>query len=134
MPFNSDFNGAVQEGAGPYQTTTRNARRSSAAVAYLWPAARRANLTVETGCLTTRILFSGNRAVGVEYRQGNETHKAMAETEVFVTAGAIGSPKIMMLPGIGPADHLKPHDIDVVQDLARAGQNLNDHFVIDIVC
>ncbi len=134
MPFNPDFNGAVQEGAGPYQTTTRNARRSSASVAYLWPAEKRSNLTVETGCLTTRILFSGNRAVGVEYRQGNTIHKAMADTEVLVTSGAIGSPKIMMLSGIGPADHLKSQGIDVIQDLAGVGQNLNDHFGIDIVC
>ena len=84
--------------------------------------------------MTTRILFSGNRAVGVEYRQGNTTHKALADLEVLVTAGAIGSPKVMMLSGIGPAEHLNSHGIDVVHDLAGVGQNLNDHFGIDIVC
>ncbi|MEX3007776.1 GMC family oxidoreductase [Hoeflea sp. TYP-13] len=134
MPHNPDFNGPVQEGAGVYQTTIRNARRSSAAVAYLWPVASRKNLTIETGCTTTRILFSGNRATGVEYRRGGQLRRVMADSEVIVTAGAIGSPKIMMLSGIGPADHLKSHGIDVAHDLSGVGQNLNDHFGIDIVC
>ncbi|MDQ0390999.1 GMC family oxidoreductase [Labrys monachus] len=133
IPYNPDFNGAVQEGAGIYQTTIRNARRCSAAVAYLRPAAGRPNLVVQTGCLTSRILLSGSRARGVEYRQDGALKRAMADREVVVTAGAIGSPKTMMLSGIGPADHLRRHGIEVVHDLPGVGQNLNDHFGIDIV-
>ena len=107
MPYNPDFNGPVQEGAGIYQMTIRNARRCSAAVAYLRPALGRKNLTVQTGCLTNRILFSGNRATGVEYRQNGQLRTARAAAEIVVTAGAIGSPKIMMLSGVGPAAHLQ---------------------------
>ena len=133
MPYNPDFNGAVQEGAGVYQTTTRHARRCSAAVAYLKPVLNRPNLKVETGTLTTRIQFSGNRATGVEYQQGGQRLTAQADSEVIVTAGAIGSPKIMLLSGVGPAAQLKAHGIDVVHDLPGVGENLNDHFGIDIV-
>ena len=133
MPYNPDFNGPVQDGAGVYQTTIRNARRCSAAVAYLKPVLGRSNVTLETGCLVTRILFSGIRATGVEYRAPGALRTARAEAEVIVTAGAIGSPKIMMLSGVGPADHLKEHGIDVVHDLPGVGRNLYDHFGIDIV-
>lgn len=133
MPFNPDFNGAVQEGAGPYQINTRNGRRCSAAVGYLRPALKRRNLTVETGCLVRRITFSGTRATGVAYLKGSEAHVARAEAEVIVTSGAIGSPKIMMLSGVGPAAHLKDHGIEVVHDLPGVGENLTDHFGIDIV-
>lgn len=133
MPYNPDFNGPVQEGAGVYQTTTRNARRCSAAVGYLKPVLNRPNLKLETGCLVTRILFSGTRATGVEYRQGDQLNSVRAESEIIVTAGAIGSPKIMMLSGVGPGGHLRGHGIDVVHDLPGVGQNLNDHFGIDIV-
>jgi choline dehydrogenase len=133
IPYNPDFNGPVQEGAGAYQTTTRNARRCSAAVGYLRPAMKRANLTVETGCLVNRILFEGTRATGVEYvtKEGRKTVRA--ETEVLVVAGAIGTPKLMLLSGVGPAAHLKAHGIGVVADLPGVGENLNDHFGIDIV-
>ena len=133
MPYNPDFNGPVQEGAGVYQTTIRNARRCSVAVGYLRPVMGRSNLTVETGCLTTKILFSGNRATGVEYRQDGALKSVRADQEVVVTAGAVGSPKIMLLSGVGPADQLKALDIDVVQDLPGVGENLSDHFGIDIV-
>ncbi|MET4634419.1 GMC family oxidoreductase [Kaistia defluvii] len=133
MPYNPDFNGPVQEGAGVYQTTIRNARRCSVAVGYLRPVMGRPNLTVETGCLTTKILFSGNRAIGVEYRQDGALKSVRADLEVVVTAGAIGSPKIMLLSGVGPADHLGALGIDVVQDLPGVGENLSDHFGIDIV-
>ena len=133
MPYNPDFNGAMQEGAGVYQTTIRNARRCSSAVAYLKPVLKRSNLTVETGCLTTRITFSGQRATGIEYRQGSQLRTVTAEREVIITAGAIGSPKLMMLSGVGPAAHLREHGIEVVHDLPGVGQNLNDHFGIDIV-
>lgn len=133
MPYNPDFNGERQEGAGIYQTTTRGNRRCSAAVGYLRPAMRRANLTVITGALVLRVVFEGNRAVGVEYSVGGTPTVARAEAEVIVTSGAIGSPKLMMLSGIGPAALLRQHGIFVVQDLPGVGQNLNDHFGVDIV-
>ena len=133
MPYNPDFNGPVQDGAGVYQATILNARRCSASVGYLKPAMHRPNLTVETGCLVTRILFTGNRATGVDYLQDGKSVSVRSTNEVIVTAGAIGSPKIMMLSGVGPAAHLRAHDIDIVHDLPGVGQNLNDHFGIDIV-
>jgi choline dehydrogenase-like flavoprotein len=133
MPYNPDFNGLVQEGAGVYQTTIRNARRCSAAVAYLRPVLGRKNLTVQTGCLTNRVLFSGMRATGVEYRQKGQMRTARASAEILVTAGTVGSPKIMMLSGVGPAADLKAHGIEAVHDLPGVGQNLNDHFGVDIV-
>lgn len=133
IPYNPGFNGAEQAGAGTYQTTTRNNRRCSAAVGYLRPALGRKNLTVVTGARVLRVVFEGQRAVGVEYTAGGETKVASAEAEVIVTSGAIGSPKPMMLSGVGPAAHLKSHGINVVQDLPGVGQNLNDHSGIDIV-
>lgn len=133
IPYNPDFNGAVQEGAGFYQTTIRNNRRCSAAVGYLRPALGRPNLTLITGALVLRIVFEGNRAVGVDYAVGGAVQTARADAEVIVTSGAIGSPKLMLLSGIGPAAHLASHGIKVVQDLAGVGQNLTDHFGIDIV-
>lgn len=133
MPYNPDFNGAVQLGAGIYQTTIRNKRRCSAAVAYLNPVKGRSNLTVETGCLVHRINVEGSRAKGVTYSQGTQTKTVVAASEVVVTSGAIGSPKLMMLSGIGPAGELSGLGIDVVHDLPGVGRNLNDHFGIDIV-
>ena len=133
IPYNPDFNGAVQEGSGVYQTTTRDARRCSAAVAYLRPARGRANLSVETGCRARRILTEGNRAIGVEYVSGGRSLRVGAAREVIVASGAIGSPHLMMLSGIGPAAHLREHGIDVVHELPGVGENLHDHFGIDIV-
>ncbi|MDE0209562.1 MAG: GMC family oxidoreductase N-terminal domain-containing protein, partial [Boseongicola sp.] len=133
IPYNPDFNGQVQAGCGVYQTTTRNGRRCSAAVGYLKPVLDRSNLTVETGCLVERIKFEGTRAVGVAYSRGRARKSVRAETEILVTAGAIGTPKVMMLSGVGPAAHLREHGIDVVHDLPGVGENLNDHFGIDIV-
>ncbi|MEM1388131.1 MAG: GMC family oxidoreductase N-terminal domain-containing protein [Pseudomonadota bacterium] len=133
LPYNPDFNGSQQEGAGAYQTTTKNVRRCSAAVGYLRPAMKRRNLTVETGCLVNRITFEGNRATGVAYSTRQGDHIARATTEVLVVSGAIGTPKLMLLSGVGPAAHLKQHGIDVVADLPGVGANLNDHFGIDIV-
>lgn len=133
MPYNADFNGSSQEGAGIYQTTIKDAKRCSAAVGYLRPALKRGNLTVETGCLVRRILFEGVRAVGVEYETRGRPATARADAEILVTAGAIGSPKIMLLSGVGPADHLRENGIEVVHDLPGVGENLNDHFGIDIV-
>ena len=133
MPYNPDFNGARQEGAGIYQLTTRNNRRCSAAVAYLRPALARPNLTVVTGALVHRVVVRNGRATGVEYSVGKAISTASATSEVLVTSGAIGSPKLLMLSGIGPAAHLATVGVDVVHDLPGVGQNLNDHFGIDIV-
>jgi choline dehydrogenase-like flavoprotein len=133
MPYNPDFNGARQEGAGVYQTTIRDARRCSAAVAYLRPAMGRPNLRVEIGCLTTRILITGGRATGVEYLQNGRRLTARADREVIVTSGAIGSPKLLMLSGIGAADDLRAKGVQPVHDLPGVGQNLTDHFGVDIV-
>jgi choline dehydrogenase-like flavoprotein len=133
IPYNPDFNGPQQEGAGVYQTTTKDGRRCSAAVGYLRPALKRPNLTVVTGALVLRLLFEGRRAIGVEYVAGDGVVQARAEGEVLVTAGAIGTPKLLMLSGVGPADHLRAHGIAVVEDVPGVGQNLQDHFGIDIV-
>lgn len=133
IPYSHDFNGERQAGCGVYQTTTKNARRCSASVGYLKPALKRPNLTVETGCLVKKITFTGNRATGVAYFNGKEQRIARADSEVIVTSGAIGTPKVMMLSGIGPAAHLREHGVEVVHDLPGVGENLNDHFGIDIV-
>lgn len=133
MPYNPDFNGRVQEGAGIYQTTIRGNRRCSAAVGYLRPVLGRKNLTVITGAMVLRVVFQGTRATGVEYALKGAVLVARATGEVIVTSGAIGSPKLMMLSGVGPAAHLASHGINVVQDLPGVGQNLTDHFGIDIV-
>lgn len=133
IPHTADFNGETQQGAGIYQTTTRNAKRCSAAVAYLRPALNRANLTVRTGCTVRRIVIENARATGVDFTDRAGTHTARATSEVLLTAGAIGSPKLMMLSGLGPAADLRGHGIEVVQDLPGVGQNLADHYAIDIV-
>lgn len=135
IPYNPDFNGANQAGAGIYQTTTRDGKRCSAAAAYLKPVLGRANLEVETGCKVRKILLENGRAVGVEYSRGksDELQRVRVDNEVLLTAGAIGTPWLLMLSGIGPADHLRQVGVDVLHDLPGVGQNLNDHFGIDIV-
>ena len=133
MPYNRDFTGPSQVGSGVYQTTARNYRRCSATVGYLRPAMGRPNLTVRTGCTARRIRMEGGRAVGVEYSTGSRQGFARAECEVIVASGAIGTPKLMMLSGVGPSAHLREHGISVVHDLPGVGENLNDHFGIDIV-
>ena len=127
LPHNEDFNGAEQEGVGIYQMTIHKARRNSAARAFLRPAMKRANVTVMTHAHVTRVLFEGNRAVGVEYRRGGQLHQARAGREVILSGGAINSPQLLMLSGIGPAAHLKSHGIGVIADNAQVGRNLNDH-------
>ncbi len=133
MPYNPDFNGPRQDGAGAYQTTTRDARRCSAAVGYLRPAMGRPNLTVRTGVQIRRIVVEGGRAVGVETVEGGVARVTRATREVLLTAGAIGSPKLMLLSGLGPADELRALGVPVVADLPEVGRNLHDHFGIDIV-
>jgi choline dehydrogenase len=127
LPANPDFNGAVQEGVGRYQATQRSGRRWSTVDAYLGPAMSRPNLTVLTDALTTRILVEGGRAVGVRYRVGGAEQDVRAGREVLVCAGAIASPQLLMLSGIGPAEHLREHGIPVVVDAPSVGQGLHDH-------
>ena len=133
IPFNPDFNGAMQAGCGPYQTTTKDYKRCSVATGYLKPIMSRSNLTVETGCLVRKIEFEGQRAVSILYHDGRQECRARAEGEILVTSGAIGTPKLMMLSGVGPSAHLAEHGIEVVADIPGVGENLNDHFGIDIV-
>ncbi|MGI9520008.1 MAG: GMC family oxidoreductase [Hyphomicrobiaceae bacterium] len=133
LPYSSDFNGERQIGAGFYQTFTHNRRRCSTATGYLRSARRRANLKVRTDCLATRILIDHHAAVGVEIIAGRRRETVRALREVIVAAGAIGSPKLLMLSGLGPADHLRSHGIEVISDLPSVGQNLQDHLDVDIV-
>jgi choline dehydrogenase-like flavoprotein len=134
LPYNPDFNGARQEGCGYYQLTIKNGRRSSAAVAYLRPIKDRPNLEVRTGVFTTRVVVERGRAVGVEVgRKGASPELVRAEREVLVTSGAIGSPKLLLLSGIGPADELKALGIPVVHDLPGVGKNLQDHLDVYVV-
>ncbi len=125
-----DVNGYRQEGIGAFDSTTYRGRRWSTARAYLHPVLGRKNLRVETHAFTNRILFEGQRAVGVEYLQLGQTHRPRAEAEVLLCGGAINSPQILLLSGIGEADHLREHGIEVVQDLPGVGQNLQDHLEI----
>ena len=133
FPRNDDFNGPTQEGVGQYQVTQRRGRRWSSAAAYLHPAEHRPNLTVRPGALTTRVLVSGGRATGVEYRSGGRVHTARAEREVVLSGGAINSPQLLMLSGIGPADHLREVGVDVVHDLPGVGAGLQDHPLVPVV-
>ena len=123
LPGNDDFNGATQDGVGLCQTTQRGGRRWSAADGYLRPAMARANLTVETGALVTGLMIDGQRAVGVRYA-GRE---ARARREVVLAAGAINTPHLLLLSGIGPADQLRAHGIDLVHDAPGVGRGLQDH-------
>lgn len=128
-----DFNAGNNEGAGYWQTTIhhspdKNGERCSAAAAYLFPVMdQRPNLTVITRARTTRILFEGKRAIGVEYRVGKATHRAMAGKEVILSAGAFQSPQILQLSGVGRAQDITPHGIGMVHELPGVGQNLQDH-------
>ena len=126
LPRNPDFNGAEQEGVGIYQMTIRGARRNSAARAFLRPAMKRPNLRVETRAHVTRVLFEGRRAVGVEYRQGGTLHQVRAR-EVILSGGAVNSPQLLMLSGVGDAAHLQAMGVPVVAHNANVGAHLNDH-------
>ncbi|HEX4946944.1 MAG TPA: choline dehydrogenase [Blastocatellia bacterium] len=129
---NDDFNGATQEGAGLFQVTQKNGKRHSTAVAYLHPAMHRKNLTVLTGAHTTKILFEQQRAVGVEYVQAGQTKRVTAACEVILCGGAINSPQLLMLSGIGTAAQLQALAIPVVADLPGVGQNLQDHLMAGV--
>lgn len=128
--YTEDYNGYRQEGFGRMDMTVRDGVRCSTAMAYLKPAMNRPNLDIQTHALTTRVIMDGKTAVGVEYRQGGETLKVRARKEVILSASSFNSPKLLMLSGIGPADHLKEHGIEVVHDLPGVGQNLQDHLEV----
>jgi choline dehydrogenase len=128
-PRTDDFNGAQQRGFGYYQVTQKNGRRCSSAVAYLKPARGRDNLTVQTHALATRILLDGNRATGVEYLLRGSPRVARGG-QVILAGGAINSPQLLLLSGIGPADHLRSLEIDPLHPLPGVGQNLQDHLDI----
>ncbi len=135
IPYNPDFNGAKQDGIGHYQVTVRNARRSSAATAYLRPARGRGNLTVSPVCAVTRIVVEKGRATGVELAgEGGVVSRIHADREVILSAGAIGSPRLLQLSGIGPANHLRSVGINVVHDLPGVGSNLQDHLDLYVIC
>lgn len=130
LPPNDDFNGAEQDGVGQYQVTQRRGRRWSTADGYLRPATSRPNLTVCTDALVTRVLLDGDgrsRATGVTYRHRGVEHTARVEAEVVLAGGAINSPQLLMLSGIGPATHLREVGVDVIADSPGVGANLHDH-------
>jgi len=129
---NSNFNDGDQEGFGLYQVTQSGGFRASSAASYLRPAMERDNLTVVTGAQVNRLIVDGGSVTGVEYEKDGETIVAEAGGEVIVSAGAIGSPQILMLSGIGAPDHLGAHGIAVRHDLPGVGQNLQDHFMVPV--
>ncbi|ELZ44674.1 glucose-methanol-choline oxidoreductase [Halorubrum californiense DSM 19288] len=124
---NDDFNGAAQAGVGTYHVTQKNGKRHSAADAYLKPALDRPNLTAETGARVTEVTIEGGRAAGVRYRQDGNSRSVEAAEEVLLSAGAVNSPQLLMLSGIGDPDHLADHAIDVEVDSPGVGRNLRDH-------
>ena len=129
---NDDFNGRRQLGAGLFDVTVADGRRSSAAHAYLDPIRARPNLSVLTEARAERLLFEGNRVTGVAYRRQGEAHRVRAAREVIVALGAFGSPQLLMISGLGPAAALARHDIPVVADLPGVGGNLQDHLNVSV--
>ena len=125
--YNPDFNGASQEGVGFYQITTRNGRRMSAARAFLHPALRRPNCELVTHAHASRLLFDGRRASGVEFIERGHRHRVSARREIIVSAGAINSPQLLQLSGIGDPALLREHGIDSIAPLPGVGRNLQDH-------
>jgi choline dehydrogenase-like flavoprotein len=134
IPFNDDFNGAVQDGIGHYQLTTKNAERSSAASAYLKPARRRPNLAVRLDAQAVKVVIEKGRAVGVSIAGAGGQEILRAEREVIVSSGAIGSPRLLQLSGVGPADALKSAGVAVVHDLPGVGSNFQDHLDLYAIC
>lgn len=133
VPQNDDFNSGDQEGVGYYQLFTHNGWRISSAVAYLKPARNRANLSIETDAHATGLILEGRRAVGVRYLQNGVAREARAAREVILSAGALQSPQLLQLSGIGPASLLQRHGINVVHDLPGVGQNLQDHLQLRLM-
>lgn len=127
LPYNPDFNGEHQEGAGHYQMTIRKARRNSTARAFLRPAMKRGNLQVVTRAQVTRVLMEGRRAVGVEYLKDGQRHELRCRAEVILSGGAVNSPQLLELSGIGKGAHLQGLGIPVVLDNPNVGEHLSDH-------
>lgn len=130
---NPDFNGPHQEGIGVYQVNQRRGRRWSAAVGYLHPALSRPNLKLLTGARALGLIVEGGRARGVDVLHGAHRRQLHARREVILAAGAVGSPHLLLLSGIGPADELRRHGIEAVHDLPGVGRNLQDHPVVSTV-
>lgn len=133
IPHTRDFNGPSQEGAGYYQLTNRNGRRCSTAVGYLNPARRRPNLKIITNAEAQSLVLQGKRVTGVRYTRGGRQHTVSARAEVLLSAGAIGSPQLMQVSGIGPAEVLRAAGVAVQHELAGVGRNLQDHFQVRFI-
>jgi len=133
IPFNPDFNGAQQHGVGLYQVTQKKGARWSTAAAYLHPVRERPNLTVLTGAQASRLILEKTRAKGVEYLREGRRETAFAEREVLLAAGAISSPHLLLLSGIGPADELRGQGVAVAHDLPGVGKNLQDHINVNVL-
>jgi len=133
LPFNPDFNGATQEGAGPYQVTQKEGKRFSAARAFLDAAKTRSNLTIHTGAHVAKILIENRRATGVEVRLPEGVQRITAAREVICAGGAINSPQLLLLSGIGPSAELTRHGIEPLHDLPGVGQNLQDHLDVSVI-
>ncbi len=133
LPYNNDFNGAEQLGVGFYQTTTKNGRRCSAAVAYLKPARKRRNLTVRVNVAVSKVIIKDGRAVGIQAIEGGMARTYSARREVIIASGAFGSPKLLQLSGIGDPADLAAAGIDTVHALPGVGKNLQDHCDLDII-
>ena len=127
IPFTKDFNGKRQEGVSRYEHTMRGSKRCSAARGYLHPALGRKNLHTETDVTVDRVEFDGKKAVGVTFIKGDKSVTVRANKEVILSAGAINSPQILLRSGVGPADEIKPHGLEMVHEVAGVGQNLQDH-------
>ena len=128
VPLNPDYNGAAQEGVAYYQRTIRNGRRHSAAAGFLHGVRQRPNLRVVTGAHVLRLDLAGRRVLGVTYRRGDRVHTAEAAVETLLSAGAVNSPHLLQLSGIGPAERLRDLGIDPVHDLPGVGEGLQDHY------
>ena len=133
IPLNPDYNGTSQYGISATQATQYNGERWNAARAYLHANADRKNLTVWTGCHTRKVVLEGTKAVGVEFRRNGQIQQLRARKEVVLSAGAYGSPHVLMLSGIGPRDELQKHGISVVHELPGVGQNLQDHITSNLI-
>src|SRR5580704_2215293 len=132
FPLTPDYNGRTQEGVGYSQMTRRGRVRGSTARTFLAQAKGRANLKVETGAIATRLLFDGKRCTGVAFRQNGAERQVMAAREVALSGGAVNSPHLLQISGIGPAEHLKSIGVEVVHDLPGVGANLSDHYVVRV--
>ncbi len=132
-PITEDFNGAEQEGAGWHELSIADGKRQSTALAYLHPAMDRPNLTVHTGAHARRLLFDGKHCTGVEYERSGNIEAATANAEVIVSAGAVASPQLLLLSGVGSAGHLREVGVDLVHELPGVGENLHDHPLLGLV-